>query len=346
MLTRTLRPICILIVLLATGACGGSTVLPAPSSTVTPTPTPTPAPAAGGLTTGRVTDALQPGLGLASAVLGGSGFDQATTDAGGNFQLRSTAGGTYPLTINGTSSYVERRTRVTVPGGNAAFSVIPMTFDLATFDQSYRSDGTLIRWTSTPNIVVQRNLVDYGSSVGGYLVLAETISDADLNCLAAYARDAVNVMSGGAVSVGSVTIGGAQAGSRVQSLDSATGGITFGGARNLGSSGLGGGTYTNSFVILRGFAFFSADQGGGQFLRCGQPAGLYLHETGHALGYQHVTNQASIMTPILVSNTLSDFDRQAIAIVYQRSPGNTSPDVDPTTFSVNVFGGTHHWQIR
>jgi hypothetical protein len=52
------------------------------------------------------------------------------------------------------------------------------------------------------------------------------------------------------------------------------------------------------------------------------------------LGFGHVTGAASVMTAV-VTGDVTEFDRQAGAIAYQRAPGNRAPDVDPETFTVN-----------
>ncbi len=70
---------------------------------------------------------------------------------------------------------------------------------------------------------------------------------------------------------------------------------------------------------------------------------LRYHELGHALGYQHVTSRPSIMNPELGPD-LTDFDRQAVSIAFQRPPGNRAPDHDPTPASTfSSIGGGPRW---
>ena len=53
-----------------------------------------------------------------------------------------------------------------------------------------------------------------------------------------------------------------------------------------------------------------------------------------ALGYQHVTARTSVMNSQARTEP-NDFDRSAALIAFQRPPGNRSPDVDPTSASIN-----------
>ncbi len=64
---------------------------------------------------------------------------------------------------------------------------------------------------------------------------------------------------------------------------------------------------------------------------------LRAHELGHALGYQHVTGRTSVMNSQGRTEP-NDFDRAAARIAFQRPPGNRSPDVDPTSASINRHG--------
>jgi hypothetical protein len=55
---------------------------------------------------------------------------------------------------------------------------------------------------------------------------------------------------------------------------------------------------------------------------------LRIHELGHALGVLHVTSRPSIMNPSIGAD-VTDFDRAAALIAFQRPIGNRAPDVDP-----------------
>jgi hypothetical protein len=73
------------------------------------------------------------------------------------------------------------------------------------------------------------------------------------------------------------------------------------------------------------------------------------HELGHALGMGHMDGStSSIMTPSVSSPSLTAFDDKAGLLLYTRSPGNTSPDVDSAaTYRGSLVPsravGSHQW---
>jgi hypothetical protein len=62
---------------------------------------------------------------------------------------------------------------------------------------------------------------------------------------------------------------------------------------------------------------------------------LRSHELGHALGYNHVTARSSVMNADARTEP-NDFDRTASRVAFERTPGNRSPDNDPTSYMANV----------
>jgi len=82
-------------------------------------------------------------------------------------------------------------------------------------------------------------------------------------------------------------------------------------------------------MLDRGF-----DQSANQFRRS-----LRTHELGHALGYQHVIAQPSVMN----ANARTEpnaFDRNGAKLAFQRPPLNRTPDIDPDPFTPNLRAAT------
>lgn len=283
--------------------------------------------------------------GVGSATVSAEGAGQATSDASGAFNLQPATGGTFTVTI-AAPGYVERRTRLALPGTAAALTLIPSSFDLAAFDAMSRThEGQLVRWTTQPNLIIQRNLLDYADDAGGFMVLNEAISDADLSCVEARAREAVSLISGSALSAGTSTTAAATAGTRVEGT--AAGAITVWAARNLGgSAGRGGISYRiPGLTVAAGVVFLEVAQPGNpNQASCAGNVNVLRHEIGHALGYQHVTTRASVMQPTNAPAP-TDFDRQAFTVFYKRAPGNSSPDTDVSTFRANAFGRLARWVL-
>jgi hypothetical protein len=70
---------------------------------------------------------------------------------------------------------------------------------------------------------------------------------------------------------------------------------------------------------------------------------LRTHELGHALGYNHVTNRASVMNSSARFEP-NDFDLSAARLAFLRPPGNRAPDIDPDEFTSNLsIGGPLVW---
>jgi hypothetical protein len=109
-------------------------------------------------------------------------------------------------------------------------------------------------------------------------------------------------------------------------------------AKHLGANGRAMGyAGNNPFVLVRGTIFYNLNW----VDACSADwRTVFLHELGHALGYalqNHVLRISSIMGS---ARALTQFDRDVIAIVYQRTPGNRTPDVDPDGYTTNLRAST------
>ena len=93
-------------------------------------------------------------------------YRTVTTDANGRFALEGAHAGTYPATLRGPS-IVERETTLNASSDPMRLSVIPSNFDLAAFDEMFRSNNArLERWTARPALVVVATTMALGSTTG------------------------------------------------------------------------------------------------------------------------------------------------------------------------------------
>jgi len=311
----------ILAVLTLVGACGRGPSAPSPVVFET---------------TVRIVSALSPQVGLPQVVLTVANGLGQQSDATGRSVIQSESAATVSLRLL-HPAFVERETSVRVPDARPVdVSLIPSTHDLAAFEEfSPRAFG-LQRWTRNPRLMVLTHAVDFAGATLGfreYPVIDRPISAAQLDCLAAGAGPALAEMSGGNLAWDSVEIAKVEPGSRFRIDETPEGTIVVLPSVSLGSAGRGVAYVGNEpFVLSRGAVWLTAEMQNFCFTSL-----LYRHEMGHALGYQHVTRTVSMMSEFLPP-ALTDFDRNSIAILFQRRPGNRMPDRDPSGVSVNVTG--------
>ena len=102
---------------------------------------------------------------VTGAPLGGitvrvTGYGDVVSDSDGTFIVDGTLTGASerrPLTASSVAT-IERSTFLRVPADNARLSLIPASFDLASFDAMFRGDdGILRRWTAPPPLVIERS---------------------------------------------------------------------------------------------------------------------------------------------------------------------------------------------
>ena len=289
------------------------------------------------LTTGRAVDAVTQS-GVASLEVGGDGVSGTSCDSSGAFLVTADTGSPEPrLLIFTGPDLVERRTNVRVPGADAS--------GLADF-RRVRSAGVrrdVPRAAAAPLDVgapaphrdpfaaVHRREHDGRGRTGGHHARYRShvaFERPDVGAAAAHRRPVHRVRLGheAAVSQGvrvSLLNADVITVSRVAGLRAAT-----------GYEGYGRWRFEPDGRIVAGIVMLDRDfdRSANEFKRS-----LRAHELGHALGYQHVTARTSVMNaqPRMEPN---DFDLAAARIAFQRPPGNRSPDVDPSSASINRRG--------
>jgi len=313
-------------------ACGGSTPTQ-PSSASSASPQPSTAPGAN-VTTGRLVDALT-AAGLADVSLRLGDGTSTTTDLSGCFALQSLHLGPLPAVLS-RAGLIERQTTIRNPGPNAAISLIPDSFDMASFDQMFRPDSRLQRWTSAPSLVIQtRTLVLTSTADDEFIATGEELTRDEADRLVSdltygFSQLTADRLGGFA----SVTMERATEGSSVNVKR--TGAIVV--ARHQGLTqatgywGYGRWAISGDGEVVGGIVFLDRDfdKAQGQYCRS-----LRVHELGHSLGYHHVTLRSSVMNSG-ARIAPNEWDRQAILIAFQRPPGNRAPDVDPPQYSPDL----------
>jgi hypothetical protein len=269
------------------------------------------------------------------------GLRTVTSDGNGNFQLDLGNADASRVVVRG-NSVVERETRISGPSSGLRLSLIPSSFDLAAFDEMFRSlNGRLSRWTSRPALVVLGTVMDYRGTGETYEATSEALSDDELNTMIAHHLEGLALLTGDTYQgFASVDIERPAAGTRVAPFRAGTivvgrykGISTF--ARTIGWGQWGtaaDGSITGGATFLD--RDFDREDSRRRLLR--------IHELGHALGYQHVTTRTSIMNPAIGPDP-TEFDRGGALIAFQRPVGNQAPDVDPTTTTVAAVTGEVRW---
>ena len=283
--------------------------------------------------TGQVVGIAMPASGISDVVISGVGLLGARTDAKGFFSINTNTS-TYALLLT-HPDFVERRTAAILPASGLHVSMIPLTFDRAAFEElAPRATAVgLRRWTENPSLIVLANVVEYDGVAYDPIVTDRHVADADFACLLDGVQRAIAPMSDNVMTFRAVDVVSPPAGSRFSIPGTSEGTIVVAVAHGLSANGRAA-TFAGlrPEVLVRGVVWVSADN----LPLCGSTAGrVYPHELGHALGYQHVMLEASVMSGVQPTSALTAFDRDAIRIVYQRPPGNRSPDVDPPTYVVN-----------
>lgn len=309
---------------LVVASCGGTPVAPSvPEIPATPVP-PT--------TAGRVVSVTDTNTGVSGVNVSVDGAAPFQSDASGAFSTRLPAG-THALNFT-HPQFVTRQTHAVLPASDLLASLMPSSFDLAAFNEFSPRTRGLRRWASNPSLVVLTNAVDYVNGATRFRVTDHVVPADGFSCMLNGIAGSIGEMSGGALSFVNVTPTTPSVDSYFDITTTAEGTIVAMAARDLGANGRGN-AYEGSTpdVFVRGVVWINADA----LPLCSTTSdGVYPHELGHALGYQHVTLEPSIMSGIGPTRTPTAFDRAAIAYIYQRPPGNRAPDIDPSNYTINT----------
>lgn len=263
-----------------------------------------------------------------------------TTDASGGVSIASTTSATFAIDV-ADSRYVTRNTLVRVPGAEATVSLIPSSFNLTAFNEMYRRDR-LQRWTSQPALRIVSNVLDFTSTSDTDFrttATAEALTPAEIQSVIDDLAYGLPLLTAGTyASFATISTIPVATGDDVTML--VEGSITFARCRGLtaarNSSGLGQWSYRTDDSIAAGMLCVDRDF---ELSNSSVGGGVRLHELGHALGAQHVTSLDHVlMNPVISVNDVTDWDRSAARIAFQRPPGNRAPDQDPSSFSTNRVG--------
>ncbi|MCC7010178.1 MAG: carboxypeptidase regulatory-like domain-containing protein [Acidobacteria bacterium] len=316
---------------------------PAPVPTPTPSPQPEPVPT-GPLMLGMTVDALTDDA-IGGATIRDERGNAATSRVTGAFELQL-ASATPSVRVTVTSSAtVERVTQVPVTTEPATLTLMPRRLDLAAFDQMFRRDGVLRRWTTTPRLVIQRRVLRFAAvDAATAVATAKVMGDEDVEALRADLLWTMPQLTGGRYDrFADVVVEGAAEGETVAlerpgaivvaRFSGLTDGSTFWGYTRWAWNGAG---QVQAAIVMLDEAF---DASAGPYRRS-----LRAHELGHALGYNHVDVRPSVMD---ASGRVepTDFDRDGSRFAFLRPTLNRAPDMDPDPASVSrVRGGGLAWR--
>ena len=274
-------------------------------------------------------------LGLAGLTVRASSGSSAVSETSGQFALSAVPAGLQTITVSGTS-IVTRRTGMTAPGTDVTVSIIPAAFDLSSFDQMMRSSGRLQRWTSAPRLVIVAGILQFTATGDNeFVALDQEMSTQEVDELTSDLVAGLAELSGGQLGAfAEITVERPAAGTAV--LVKREGAIVVARHKGLTAAttywGYGRWATTTDGEVVGGIVFLDLDfENSGSAYR----QSLRIHELGHALGYNHVTRRTSVMNSS-ARYLPNDFDRESVRIAFRRPPGNTTPDIDPTSYSANA----------
>lgn len=320
---------------LAAGCGGSSPTTPKPPSPSLPTPSP-----GQHTVTGSVVNALN-AAGAASVSFTVGGTLVGRSEANGSFSVGFPATGLNRATLSATG-FVTRETGVTAPGSGLTLSLIPTSFDLMSFDQMFRHQQLsgagpgLTRWTTAPGLVLERRVVEFTDICAqSYTGIDETIPQGEADSIITDMRDGFALLTSGRLGgLASITTQQADAGAAV--VPRQPGRIVVMRGRGLQAkttywgyacwSTTADGEVTSGFIVLDRDFDASTSPSLAPFHRS-----LRMHELGHTLGCQHVTNGRISVMNTNARTEPNDFDRDAARLAMLRPTGNRTPDIDPAS---------------
>jgi hypothetical protein len=292
--------------------------------------------------TGRTLDVFSFAPQAAVTIRLQDGTSAITRDDGG-FTISSSGPGQFTATVTG-GAVVERQTGLRFPGQEAQLTLIPASFDLATFDQMCRGGSNeLRRWDSAPRLVVIDAVLEF-SSVGAsvYTATSERLTNEDRDAITADLTWGLPLATGEAFAgFAFVTTESPAPGSQVAyfTREAAIVVARFKGLQSATGYWGYGRWAARASVVVAGAVMLDRDfdVSGSRYRRS-----LRVHEMGHALGWDHVTLRTSFMNNSAVVEP-NAFDRDATRLAYLRPPGNKSPDRDPSPFAANFRSFPMAW---
>ncbi|HJU86265.1 MAG TPA: hypothetical protein VJ788_02725 [Gemmatimonadota bacterium] len=310
---------------------------PPPSPPPPSPPPPSPPPPSGSVAlAGRVVDQFG-GNGVAGVTVRFAG-QTVTTDGSGAFSVPGDPSGSLrDLALSGPHVH----SRVTFARGqDTQWRIVPESFDMASFNDVAREyEPRTIRWMQSPSIYIDTRPEGFAGGLELERWISEVRSDAP-----AFVSD----WTGGMVDPGSVTVGNSPPPEgtpgtiviRFSENDQRySGPNTVGMARTFWS----GDRSISSAAIWLRFERYSGPS------QTNLRRAVLGHELGHAIGMGHMNGSTpSIMTPSVSSPSLTGFDGDAGLLLYTRSPGNTSPDVDSQatyrgSLTPSMAVGSYNW---
>jgi hypothetical protein len=221
------------------------------------------------------------------------------------------------ITAQGSQSrpYIQTWAPAEAEGSIPTASASPS--DLAALDEMLiGTKGKLQYWTAAPELVVLTSVMDYRGDGTESVATTEQLTDAEADALVADLTGALRLLTGdtyqqfAAVRRERVAVGETTAISRPRQI---VVGRYNGLRRTRNMIGYGGRAARADGRIVGGAMLLDRDYDQTSSLR----RLLRMHELGHALGYNHVQAQTSIMNPA-IGPELTSFDRMAIRVAFDR----------------------------